>query len=147
MSSGSRYDRSRNRTARATRPTIPKNVRWKKKLPGRGFSSPIVVSQRVFVTSFTGGDGGLTNLKRQLLCLSRDKGEVLWTREVPATLPEFRSAGRIGYHGYASSTPVSDGERVYVLFGTTGSTLRPTNTQHSSCSAPSSPKSAWYLNL
>jgi hypothetical protein len=94
-----------------------KNVKWKLTLPGRGFSSPIVVGENVFVTSYTGSDN---TLKRQLVCVDRKTGKATWTKEVAAVQPEFRSRGGFGYHGYASSTPVSDGERVYVLFGTTG---------------------------
>jgi len=97
-----------------------KNLKWKLALPGRGMSSPIVVGNRVFVTCYSGGDGDLSNLKRYLLCADRDKGTQLWSKTVPAVLPEFRSRGTFGYHGYASSTPVSDGERIYVHFGTTG---------------------------
>lgn len=105
-------------------PAIPtewsatKNVQWKLKLPGRGFSSPIVVGNRVFVTSYTGSLRD--NLTRHLLCVDRKDGTILWSKAVPATLPEFASAGRMGYHGYASSTPASDGESVFVHFGTTG---------------------------
>lgn len=107
-------------------PNIPtewsntKNLQWKTKMPGRGFSSPIVVGDRVFVTSYTGADDNLQNLKRQLVCVNRKNGDVLWSKSVNAVLPEFRSRGGRAYHGYASHTPVSDGEHVYVLFGTTG---------------------------
>lgn len=95
-----------------------KNVKWKLKLPGRGFSSPIVVGDKVIVTCFTGSPD--SKLTRHLVCVDRNDGKTLWTKTVPAVLPEFRSAGKFGYHGYASCTPVSDGERVYVHFGTTG---------------------------
>jgi len=95
-----------------------KNLVWKLKMPGKGFSSPIVVGDKVIVTCYTGSPDN--QLVRQLVCVDRHMGKALWTRDVPAALPEFRSAGRTGYHGYASSTPVSDGERIYVHFGTTG---------------------------
>jgi outer membrane protein assembly factor BamB len=97
-----------------------KNLRWKLELPGQGFSSPIVVGEYVFVTCYQGGDGDLSDLKRCLVCVDRREGKVLWSQVIPAVLPEFRSRGGFSHHGYASHTPVSDGERVYVLFGTTG---------------------------
>ena len=97
-----------------------KNLKWARELPGQGFSSPIVVGDCVFVTCFSGGDGDLTKLKRYLVGVDRHTGKTRWSKMIPAVLPEFRSGGRFAHHGYASHTPVSDGERVYVLFGTTG---------------------------
>jgi outer membrane protein assembly factor BamB len=45
---------------------------------------------------------------------------VLWRREVPAVLPEARWQTYLDLHGYASSTPASDGTAVYVFFGKSG---------------------------
>ena len=101
--------------------TAKKNVQWKFKMMGRGFSSPIVVGNKIFATCYTGGAGrDLSDLKRHLVCVDRNKGTKIWSRDMKAVLPEFATSGRFAYHGYASSTPVSDGERVYVLYGTTG---------------------------
>lgn len=103
-----------------------KNLRWKAALPGPGASSPIVVGSRVFVTAYSGygadrqNPGTPQQLQRHLVCLSRTDGKVLWSRGVAAALPEDPYTGYITEHGYASSTPVSDGERVYVFFGKTG---------------------------
>ena len=101
------------------------NVKWKISLPGPGSSSPIVVGDRVFVTCYSGyGDGGNGDspekLQRHLVCLHRNTGKVLWDKSVPAELPEDPYSGNLREHGYASSTPVTDGERVYVFFGKTG---------------------------
>src|SRR5215475_15895105 len=49
-----------------------KNVKWKLDLPGRGYSSPIIVGDFVFVTSYTGSD---SSLKRQLVCVNRKTGK------------------------------------------------------------------------
>lgn len=102
------------------------NVAWKIDLPGRGVSSPIVVGNKVFVTCYSGygvqGDqGSIEDLKRHLLCVDRKNGTVLWTASVPAEMPEdpYQGAG-VPSHGYASHTPVCDGERVYVFFGKSG---------------------------
>ncbi len=102
-----------------------KNLQWKTALPGRGSSSPIVCGERVFVTSYSGygdgSDGGsLDKLQRHLLCLDRQSGKILWDKSVAAELPEDLYSGYLTEHGYASSTPVTDGERVYVFFGKTG---------------------------
>jgi outer membrane protein assembly factor BamB len=99
------------------------NLRWKTPLPGPGTSSPIVVGERVFVTCFIGysGSGGSpSKLERSLLCLNRKTGAIQWEQKVKAILPEDPAEGFINDHGYASSTPTSDGERVYVFYGKSG---------------------------
>lgn len=103
------------------------NVAWKTPLPGPGVSSPIIVGDRVFVTSYSGygldraEPGDMSNLKRHLVCIDINTGKTLWDKSVQAVLPEDPYAGMgVPSHGYASHTPVSDGERVYVFFGKTG---------------------------
>jgi outer membrane protein assembly factor BamB len=97
------------------------NLQWKTALPGPGSSSPIVCGERIFVTCFTGHEPGtLTKLQRHLLCVDRNTGKILWDKAVPAELPEDPYAGYLTEHGYASNTPVTDGQRVYVFFGKTG---------------------------
>jgi outer membrane protein assembly factor BamB len=101
------------------------NLLWKTPLPGPGSSSPIVVGDRVFVTCYTGyGDGSDSgqpeDLTRHLLCLDRNSGEVRWTASEEAVTPELPYRGFLTEHGYASSTPVSDGKNVYVFFGKSG---------------------------
>ena len=102
------------------------NLRWKLDLPGRGSSSPIVFGPRVFVTCYSGygmdrsDPGNMRDLKRHLLCIDRTNGKVLWTQTVPAKVPEDDYRGYLREHGYASSTPVTDGKSVFVLFGKTG---------------------------
>lgn len=102
------------------------NLKWKHKLPGPGSSSPIVVGKRVFVTCWTGyaadrdKPGSEKDLRRHLICLDRDSGKVLWDKSVEPVLPEDPYSGMFTQHGYASHTPVSDGQRVYVFFGKTG---------------------------
>lgn len=99
------------------------NLKWKVALPGPGSSCPIVVGERVFVTCYSGyGDGGGSpdKLQRHLVCVDRATGKILWDKSVPAELPEDPFSGYLTEHGYASSTTVTDGERVYVFFGKTG---------------------------
>ena len=102
-----------------------KNLQWRTALPGCGSSSPIVSGERVFVTCYSGyGDGGaggtLDKLQRHLVCLDRSAGKLLWDKAVPAEMPEDSYSGNLPEHGYASNTPVTDGQRVYVFFGKTG---------------------------
>ncbi len=103
------------------------NVVWKTKLPGPGSSSPIIVGDFIFLTCYSGyGEslkepGEQKNLMRHLVCVDRKTGAIRWTRDVKPELPEsVYRAGNDGQHGYASSTPVSDGKHVYVFFGRTG---------------------------
>ncbi len=102
------------------------NLKWKVQLPGPGLSSPIVVGNRVFVTCWSGygvdgqNPGDQKDLKRHLVCINRESGKEYWTQSIDPYLPEDRYAGMFAENGYASHTPVSDGERVYVFFGKTG---------------------------
>ena len=83
------------------------NVTWKAPLPGKGHASPIVWSDRIFV---------VTALKEQqqrlLLCLDRATGRQLWQRVVLEAPPERIHA----LNSHSSSTPATDGQRVYVSF-------------------------------
>jgi hypothetical protein len=92
-------------------------------LPGPGGSSAIVLGESIYVTCYTGyavpgaTSGDINALKRHLLCLKRADGTKVWEREVPAVQPE---QPKVRDHGYASSTPLADAERVYVFFGKSG---------------------------
>jgi hypothetical protein len=101
------------------------NLVWKTELPGAGTSSPIAVGDRVFVTCYSGygvgaARGDQSKLVRHLLCLDAKDGTILWKTDFPARLPEDNYSGFISEHGYASSTPACDGQRVYVFFGKSG---------------------------
>lgn len=102
------------------------NVVWKTRLPGPGASSPIIWKDRVFVTCYTGygtpgeDEGDPKDLSRHLLCLDRAKGTILWDKAIRARLPEAPYERYLALHGYASSTPATDGKLVYVFFGKSG---------------------------
>lgn len=100
------------------------HMKWQAALPGPGSSSPIVVGERVLITCWSGfadgSDGSMENLKRHLLCFDKASGKLLWDAKVPAVLPEDQPGGMLMEHGYASSTPVSDGQNVFVFFGKSG---------------------------
>jgi outer membrane protein assembly factor BamB len=94
------------------------NLGWKVKLPGPGASSPVVQGQRVFVTCFTGKKA--PELVRYLLCLDRQTGKLLWEQKRTAPQPENDYTKQVLQHGFATSTPVVDGNRVYVNFNRGG---------------------------
>ena len=103
------------------------NLAWKSELPGPGVSSPIVVGDRVFVTCYSGygvdrnKPGDIENLKRHIVCFDAKTGKKKWQKDVPALLPEDPYSGiGVTAHGYASHTPVSDGESVFAYFGKNG---------------------------
>lgn len=101
------------------------NIAWKADMPGPGSSSPIVFGDKVFVTCWTGygdqqGANDMSQLTRHLICLDRATGKQLWDAKVPSAATEDPWQGFITEHGYATHTPVTDGERVYVFFGKSG---------------------------
>lgn len=104
-----------------------KNIVWKVDLPGAGASAPIIVGDKIFLTAYSGygqtrGDiGDMDNLKRHVLCFSKSDGKKLWQQDLAPHLPEDPFTGMgVPEHGYASSTPVSDGTHVFVFFGKSG---------------------------
>lgn len=103
-----------------------KNVAWKVTLPGAGASCPVTQENWVFVTCYSGygidskSPGKMEDLRRHLLCLDRKTGKTVWAKEYAAMLPEHGYSGEGSYHGYAASTPIFEGERLYVFFGKSG---------------------------
>jgi outer membrane protein assembly factor BamB len=83
------------------------HILWKSPLPGRGHSSPAVVGERVFLT--TADEAAET---QSALAVASDSGEVLW--RTPLHQGGFIHSNPKSSH--ASSTPVSDGRRVFTLF-------------------------------
>ena len=103
------------------------NIAWKTELPGPGASSPIIIDGKAFVTCYSGyglsqeDPGDMENLVRHLVCIDLETGEKLWQHDEKATLPEDPYSGiGVTAHGYASHTPVSDGQHIYAFFGKGG---------------------------
>jgi len=100
------------------------NVAWKVELPGAGASSPIVLGDRIYLTCYSGynvpgeGRGDMSDLTRKVVCLGRADGKLLWATEVASRLPDEERIR--DDHGYATSTPVADDQRVYAFFGRSG---------------------------
>jgi len=104
---GPRGDGTSTETGVPTAWSAAENVAWKVPIPGKGHSSPIVSGDRVFVTTSIESEK-----KRMLLALDRRDGKLLWDRVV-LTAPLERKQD---LNSYASSTPATDGRRVYVSF-------------------------------
>jgi outer membrane protein assembly factor BamB len=102
------------------------NIVWRIKLPGAGASCPVTQGSRVFVTCYSGyglagpKSGNMAELRRHLLCVDRSTGKELWSKVFQPLLPEHEYAGEGSYHGYAASTPLIEGDRLYVFFGKSG---------------------------
>ena len=103
-----------------------KNIAWSAPLPGRGNSSPIITAGKVILTAYTGygldreNPGDINDLKRHVLCFDARSGKELWRKDFDARQPEDIFKGYLQEHGYASNTPVSDGEQIFVFFGKSG---------------------------
>lgn len=87
------------------------NVVWKKAVPGRGNSSPIIWGDRIFLT--TAYENGR---RRSLLCFRRSDGSQTWE----TFLPEAEAEKAYQKNGHASSTPATDGELIYAYLGNHG---------------------------
>ncbi len=102
------------------------NLKWKLPLPGAGASSPVVWGDHLFLTCYSGygvgsGAGDPRQLLRHVLCISAKTGEILWHKKIARTAEEDRYGGMgVPEHGYATSTPATDGKAVYVFLGKTG---------------------------
>ena len=119
--------------------TDTQNVAWRARLAGEGVSSPVVWGDRVYVTSQAGtgtfrqgprlgqgaeqtvGERGLArkaedrDVRFLVEAFSRVDGRKQWTYELVAEgdLPPVHDK-----HNLASASPVTDGERIYAVFGT-----------------------------
>lgn len=112
------------------------NVAWVADVPGWGWACPVVTGGRIFIaTVVRDGDSGESAPKPGLylgagvrnapdvvhhwmvLCYSLKDGALLWSREVHSGKPQVP---RHPKSTYASETPCTDGERVFVLFGDLG---------------------------
>ena len=110
------------------------NIRWKTAIPGRGHSTPIVWGERIFLTtaipvgpalparpsSAPGNHDNLPVTHRQkfvALALDRATGKIVWQVTLREDLPREQGHQTASL---ASGSPVTDGERLYVNFGSFG---------------------------
>jgi outer membrane protein assembly factor BamB len=96
------------------------NVAWKTPIPGKGWSSPSLYQDRIYLTTAAPAEGGGTgDLSLRVLCLDAEDGRIRWNEEV------FRQTGRTApkihnKNSHASPTPLVAGDRIYVHFGHQG---------------------------
>ena len=87
-------------------------MKWQTAIHGRAWSSPIVVGPRVWLTTAT-PDGKTLGV----VAVDRESGEIVQdTTLFEVASPQFAHS----FNTYASPTPVADGGRVYVTFGSPG---------------------------
>ncbi len=110
-----------------------KNIAWKTKVPGRGWSSPVVWGNRVFLTTaINSGDSeppkpGLyfggnrpkveTLHEWKVLCYDLVSGQPSWEHSIQKGVPP---EARHLKNSFASETPITDGERLYAYVGNVG---------------------------
>ena len=89
-----------------------KNVIWKAAVPKKGFNSPVIWGNKLFLS-------GADNQSREVYCFDRNTGKVLWKQTVdnipgsPATAPKVTEDT-----GLAASSLTTDGNGVYAIFAT-----------------------------
>src|SRR5262249_10040682 len=93
-----------------------KNMAWQQAIPGLGWSSPIVVKGRVYLTTAVPAKG---DFSLEALCLDAKTGAILWEKEV------FRENGQTApaihsKNSHASPTPLFHDSRLFVHFGHMG---------------------------
>ena len=134
-----------NGMARGDAPTTwndTTNVKWKTPIPGRGFSTPAIWGDRIFLTTAIptgtpaptptpsadqpqggrrgagGGAGPLVEHRFEVLALDRKTGKIVWQKTAKTGTPHE------GYHraygSFASNSPATDGRYVYASFGSRG---------------------------
>ncbi|MFN9372627.1 MAG: PQQ-binding-like beta-propeller repeat protein [Planctomycetaceae bacterium] len=94
------------------------NLVWKQAIPGKGWSSPVVVGGQVYLTTAVPeGDEDPPAQSLRVVCLDEASGRLEWSQEL------FQQPAGQRVHpknSHASATPISDGKRLYVHFGTWG---------------------------
>ncbi len=113
------------------------NIRWKVAIPGEGSSTPIIWGDRIFLLTAIKTDKtvdtvpdpadqpkrpfGITFPKNfyqfTVLCLDRATGKTLWQQQATERVPH---EGHHQDNDFASASPVTDGKRLFVSFGSNG---------------------------
>lgn len=97
-----------------------KNVAWKTEIPGRGWSSPSLYQNRLYLTTALPAEKGSATGAHSLraLCVDATTGRMVWNVEV---FKQSAEAPRVhNKNSHASPTPIVEKGRVYVHFGHQG---------------------------
>ena len=97
-----------------------RNVVWKTAIHDRGWSSPVIYGNQIWLTSASKDGRAL-----YVLCIDRDTGKVVrdW-KLFDVAQPQYAHP----FNTYASPTPVIENGRVYVTFGAAGTACIDTKT-------------------
>lgn len=96
------------------------NVRWKTPIHGRGWSSPVLISGQVWLTTATEDGKELS-----VVCVDAKTGTILHDKVIfQVENPQFCHK----FNSYASPTPIVEAGRVYVTFGSPGTACLDTQT-------------------
>jgi outer membrane protein assembly factor BamB len=89
-----------------------KNIKWKVPIPLQGFNSPIIWGDKIFVS-------GASNSQREVYCIDRLTGKIIWTAIVDQIEGSPESAPEVTPDtGHAAPTLTTDGTFVYAIFST-----------------------------
>ena len=105
-----------------TRWSETENIRWKTEIHGKGWSSPVIWGNQIWLTTAT-EDGK----QKFAVCVERSSGKVLHDILL---FPEEKPAFCIPFNSYATPTPTIEEGRVYVHFGSAGTACLDTATGH-----------------
>lgn len=94
-----------------------KNIAWAQPLPGEGWSSPVIVAGRIFLTTAVHDEKEKTYSLRAL-CLDAQNGKILWN--TPVFLETSKSPRIHSKNSHASPTPIVKDGKIYVHFGHLG---------------------------
>jgi outer membrane protein assembly factor BamB len=96
------------------------NVKWKTPIHDKGWSSPVIWGNQIWLTTATENGSQLF-----AVCVDKESGKIIHDLKVfDATQPELW----MRYNSYASPTPVIEEGRVYVTFGEAGTACLDTKT-------------------
>jgi outer membrane protein assembly factor BamB len=93
------------------------HIAWKQKIPGVGWSSPVLFDDRIYLTTAVTDSEDAISLRA--VCLDAADGRIVWDVEV--FRPDAAAAKEMhSKNSMASPTPIIHGERLYVHFGHMG---------------------------
>ncbi len=89
-----------------------KNVKWKSAIPGRAWSSPVILKNQIWMTSASENGSQLS-----VVCVDRETGKIVHNEKIfDVEAPQFAHR----FNTYGSPTPVIEAGRLYVSWGSPG---------------------------
>ena len=97
-----------------------KNIDWKVALPGRAWSSPVILGDKIWLTTADEKGNKLTGL-----CVDANNGKIIFEKQLfHIADPQFAHK----FNSYGSPTPVVEAGRVYLTWGSPGTACLDTKT-------------------